>query len=94
MNRLLQHHYQDFKEWWRTPATMKERCISSLAGGTGALWIGVLGRLVLDHNPVSISTLVGWAIGSVIIGMVAGFCFPKAVGTVMYPLSMLGVTTH
>lgn len=91
MRKFLQSQVIAYKYWWHRPTTMKDRFVSVLIGGIGAIWIGVLGRVMLGPNPVSLTTLGWWAIYSVIVGVVLGFCFPKVIGTVMYPFSMLGV---
>lgn len=91
MRSFLQSRVVAYKDWWRRPTTMKDRFVSALIGGIGAIWIGVLGRLILGQTPVSLTTLGWWAIYSVIAGVILGFCFPKVTGTIMYPFSMLGV---
>lgn len=81
----------DFREWWRRPATAKDRVTSGVIGAFGGFWVGILGRMILGPMPISIETLAWWALGSIICGAILGVLFPKVIGTLLFPFSMFGV---
>lgn len=64
--------------------------IGAFVGGMGCFWIGILGRLALGPLPVSLSALGWWALGSTVLGVMLGICFPKIVSVVCFPFSSLG----
>ena len=88
---FLQRKRQRFIQWWRTPATWKDRALGALVGGIACFWIGVLGRIILGPLPVSISVLAWWALASVGIGVVLGLVFPKATTCVLFPFTTIGI---
>jgi hypothetical protein len=85
-----QQRLRNFTEWWRSPVTRKVRLQGSVVGGLGGFWYGVLGRLLIGPMPVDLSVIGVWALGSVIVGTIAGIAFPKATICICYPFSIFG----
>jgi hypothetical protein len=90
MNRFLQHRYQNYVRWRRAPVTRRDRIIGAAIGGMGCFWIGIFGRLALGPLPISLSTLGGWALGSIVLGVALGISFPKSVSVLCFPFSGFG----
>lgn len=80
-----------FNQWWRRPLRRRDRIGAVAIGAIGGFWVGLLGRLMLGPMPVSLATLGYWAIGSIVVGIILGVIFPRAVSVVLYPFSFLGV---
>lgn len=87
---LFQRRNRTFREWWRAPATSRERGSAVLIGGLGGFWVGVLGRIALGTTPVSLGEVAAWGLAVAICCTVAGFAFPKLVTIVLFPLSIFG----
>lgn len=90
MNAFFRHKFQNFARWWNAPVTRRDRIIGAFVGGMGCFWIGILGRLALGPLPVSLSAWGWWALGSTVLGVMLGICFPKIVSVVCFPFSSLG----
>jgi len=91
IRRFFQRRTEEFKSWWRAPATWKDRALGAVVGAFGCFWIGVLGRLFLGPTPVSFVTIGWWALGSVAVGIMLGLVFPKVTTCVCFPFSTIGV---
>ncbi len=89
-NSFFQNRYQNYVRWRQAPATRRDRIIGAVIGGMGCFWIGILGRLSLGPLPASVSALGWWALGSVLVGVMLGICFPKIVSVVCFPFSSFG----
>lgn len=87
---MIAARLQAFRVWWHKPATPKDRFLGAMVGGFGCFWIGVLGRLLIGPMPVTFSTLVAWAVGSLFVGVVLGVLFPKSVSVVCFPFATFG----
>lgn len=90
MNGFFRLRFQNFIRWWHAPATRRDRTIGAIIGSMGCFWIGILSRLALGPLPVSLSTLGWWALGSILLGVMLGICFPKIVSVVCFPFSSFG----
>ncbi len=91
---LIVNRIQEFKVWWHKPATAKDRITSTLIGGVGGFWIGLLGKGMLTDSPIPVSILVSWGVYGAFLGAVLGILFPKIIGTMMYPFSMIGIGSN
>jgi len=81
----LERNFQNFREWWCTPATRQDRVVGAEVGGIAGLWIGVLGRHLLGSSSAPFSTIVWWALGSAAAGAVLGILLPKVAACVFFP---------
>ena len=88
---FIARRFERFGEWWRAPATRRDRLLGAVVGGIGCLWIGALGRIMVGPAPVSGSTIGWWALGSFVVGVLLGVGFPKVTTCVCYPFSLFGV---
>jgi hypothetical protein len=90
LNGFFRRRMQNFARWWQAPVTRRDRVIGAIIGGMGCFWIGLLGRLALGATPVPLSTLGGWALGAMLVGILLGVCFPKSVSVLCFPFSSFG----
>ena len=88
---FFKRRLEEFRIWWRAPASRKDRVVGALIGAFGCFWIGILGRLFLGPTPVDGVTLGWWALGSVIVGVALGVTFPKVTTCVCFPFSSFGI---
>jgi hypothetical protein len=87
---LLHKRLRRFHDWWRAPATRKDRIRGAFIGAVGCFWIGTLGRIMIGPLPVSGSTVGWWALGSIVSGILLGILFPKVVSCVCFPFLTFG----
>ncbi len=90
MNRFLQNRYQNYARWRHAPVTRRDRAMAAIVGGMGCFWLGILGRLALGPLPVTLSALGWWALGTMVLGVLLGICFPKSISVVCLPFSSFG----
>lgn len=81
-----------FNAWWHAPTTRRDRLLGAFVGGLGCLWIGGLGRVFLGPLPVSLHTVIEWALAAGTVGVVLGVCFPKTITCMCFPFSTFGVS--
>ena len=86
---LIVNRIQEYKVWWHKPAIAKDRITSTLIGAIGGFWIGLLVKGVLTHSPIPVSELVMWGVYRAFLVGLLGILFPKIIGTMMYPFSMI-----
>jgi hypothetical protein len=82
-----------FLEWWQAPITRADRSRGAAVGALACFWIFGLGRLMLAQEPVGLSSLVWWAVGGAIAGILLGVRFPKAVTCLLFPFSTFGIAS-
>lgn len=78
------------KQWWRRPLRRRDKVAAVVIGAFVGFWFGLLGRLMLGPMPVSVTTLLWWAAGGIVTGVILGVRFPRAVTILLGPFAMLG----
>ena len=81
-----------FHQWWRRPLRTRDKIGAVFIGAIGGFWVGLLGRLFLGSMPVSITTLIYWGVGGIIVGIILGIIFPRAISIILYPFAFLGIS--
>ncbi len=76
--------------WWRQPITRKDRWFAALCGAMGGLWIGLLTCMMIASGPVSLLIWGVSALSGAVVCAVLGAMFPRLVGVLTFPLTLLG----
>lgn len=79
------------REWWRRPATARDRIRGAFIGTMGFFWLGVAARILLGPMPVSFTTLGWWAASTAMTGLILGVLFPKTITAALFPFAILGI---
>lgn len=79
--------------WWHKPINRSERIRSACIGAVAGIWIGLLVCLLQASEPIALGELVIWALLAALLCAGLGARFPRVMGIIMLPISLLGIGT-
>ena len=76
----------DVRAWWPEPTNRRDRIIGAVFAGLGALFVGVVVRLVAGPLPLPWREVVRSAAWSAVLGLLLGLAAPKYAIVVSCPI--------
>lgn len=73
------------QKWRHAPVTGKDQALGAFAGGIGFFWIALILLAVLRVGDIAPFALAIYIACMMIVGIVLGIRFPKAISAVCYP---------
>ena len=90
MINYFKNKFHEFRSWFKSKATPKDRAWTAAMGMWAGIWLGIIIRFIYS-NPVPISGIIFAAVIGSVSAVILGAIFPKYLRIVFLPFCFFSI---